>query len=275
MEKAAMTGAVHTTEVLLPTPRPRRGKPLVWLLFTALVAVFAACTLPALVGARYITHYQVQVATLPHGSVAILDLGTQINARGMLFDHQLHFAEGAMLLDNRGSSALSEVVIDGARVSIPRGSRALVRRRPSQPIEVTSVDGPVRVRLQETAKAWGGPRNINLSAGERMSITPGKIVRSAPDLQTMKAELAWIVGMTTYRHTPLKEVVRDLNLLSDWTVKIVDPFIAEQLIDGTTVRTLQPMLDLLKSQGVDYSWEDSSAPIMLFGINSRAPNSAR
>lgn len=270
-----MTATTQTTE--LPPPPPRTGgrHQIVLLLVAALIAALAAYNLPAWLGARYATEYAIRLAALPHGSIAILDLGTEINARGMLFDNQLQLVRGAILLDTRGSSSSSEVLIDGTRVSTQRGGRVLVRSHGSRRVEITSVEGQVQVRLSEDVQDGSrAPGVIDLGVGERVRLAPGKIVRSAPDLQTMKADLAWIVSMVTYRRTPLKEVVEEMNRLDNWTVKIADPFIANQLIDGVAVRAAQPMLDFLKLHGIDYSYsfdDGGGTGVQIFGLNSRPP----
>jgi transmembrane sensor len=111
-------------------------------------------------------------------------------------------------------------------VAVAGPSHASGSTNPTDPSAAASDSARARSAPEEST-----PRPLDLSAGEELTVAPGgeaQLVHNAD----IAAAIAWRDGKIIFKNTPLGDAVRRLNRYSLVQLRIGDPALAQERING-------------------------------------------
>lgn len=202
---------------------PRR--PLGWMLAVASLAVLSlGVVLLGRIAPAYTTGPAEQrVVRLADGSRVHLNVDSRLRVR---------FSGGERRIDLARGEAFFDVAHDPARPFLVRAGRTEVRalgtrfdvRRDGSALQVTLVQGAVRVARSGSADAW------TLRPDETLRVsTSGRAERRTTDAD---AATSWTTGRLDFRATPLAEAVAEVNRYGERKVVLDGPGLEARRVSG-------------------------------------------
>lgn len=230
VRRAAIEAITKRTEEHLES-KPRRRIAL------AVAASLAGCALVGL-GALVLRPSTDQVIAtalgerrsvqLADGSRLVLNTDTQVSVNFDATERSVTLRRGQARFYVAQDSQRPFIVHAGMKQIVARGTQFDVRWTDER-LAIVLFEGKVSVQTPLQPVLLDG--GIPLEPGERLYFAePTLAVKSTPDLQR---EQAWVQGRAIFDHTPLREVLAEMNRYARRPLKLGDPTLAELPISGT------------------------------------------
>lgn len=167
-----------------------------------------------------------RIVRLEDGSQLRLDTDTQVRVRFSKDARNIHLGRGQAFFDVAHDAARPFTVAADDTEVRALGTRFDVRRDAGG-VQVTLVEGKVRVRQTEGDHQW------TMAPGEQLRVTEAK--PSAPD-QVRRIDVAaatsWTSGRLTFHQTPLASAVAEVNRYGRTKVSLDAPGLADRQVSG-------------------------------------------
>lgn len=164
-----------------------------------------------------------RVVLLKDGSRVHLNVGSQVKVAFTPNERRLFLSRGEAFFDVAHDTQRPFIVqADGAGVRAV-GTKFDVRREPGQ-LQVTLVEGVVRVQRNSSADTW------TLTPNQQLILSGDKAVKRASTdaLRTT----SWTTGRLIFNKTPLAAAVAEVNRYSDRKIELDGPDVGDRLLDG-------------------------------------------
>jgi transmembrane sensor len=169
--------------------------------------------------------------TLPDGSIAHLNIRTDLRWIARSAERRVELLEGEALFDVRHDAAKPfTVVLDGSEIRV-LGTRFNVRRRQNAEAVVTVLEGTVAVSQQRTAGDTRSPWTRTLRANEQIVYSTTGLLRDI-HIATGSNAARWREGILEFEDESLSNIVADLGRYTDLQILVRDPRVAQLRLGG-------------------------------------------
>ncbi|NVE96036.1 FecR family protein [Altererythrobacter lutimaris] len=165
---------------------------------------------------------------LPDGSSIALNTGSQVDVSYSAGRRMLALAKGEAVFTVAKDRARPFIVEAGNSRIVALGTVFAVRRAGDE-ADVTLIEG--RVRVDKTNRSGADVKSAELSAGERLTVSPGR--EFAISKTSLANAASWRTGRLVFDNTPLSEVLDEFNRYSIEQHVLRDPELADFLVSGT------------------------------------------
>jgi transmembrane sensor len=212
-------------------------------------AVIAMVTVNA-ISPTYMTNGAEQrVVLLKDGSKVHLNVGSQVRVAFGPAERRLVLSRGEAFFEVAHDAQRPFIVeADGARVRAV-GTKFDVRRDAGG-VQVTLLEGVVRVKRNDTSDAWTLAPNQQLTLGENRTAT-----RASTDATRTTS---WTTGRLIFSQTPLATAVAEVNRYSDRKVELEGAELSGRLVNG--VFNVGDTEDFVKGVSALFSLEATTEP---------------
>jgi transmembrane sensor len=237
--------------------RPRTG----WSLALASVAVAVGALLTVNhVSPTYSTEPTEQrVIRLADGSRVHLNVASKVRVQFRGGERRIVLARGEAFFDV-AHDASRPFIVDAGRAEVRALGTKFDVRRDHGRVQVTLVEGVVRVKPDADSEAW------TLAPNQQLTLARGAATKRA--LADAAPATSWTTGRLTFHATPLAAAVAEVNRYSDRKIDIEDADLAERLVSGvfdvgdteSFVKGVSMLFDLRATTAPDGSIRLSSDP---------------
>lgn len=244
----------------LRRPSWLRGYGWGWSLAVACLALGAAAvvTLNQVAPTYATAPTEQRVIRLADGTRLHLNVDSRVTVRLRSGERRIELARGEAFFDVAHDAARPFIVDAGGADVRALGTKFDVRRDDGR-VQVTLVEGVVRVNRNASPEAWTLAPNQQLTLART-----GATTRSLPDAAPAAS---WTTGRLTFHATPLAAAVAEVNRYSDRKVAL-DPRLANHLVSGVFdvgdtqafVTGVATLFDLRATRAPDGSFQLSSDP---------------
>lgn len=191
----------------------------------AAIAVAAALYLgPLLLQPAYATGVGEQrLVVLQDGSRVRLNTDSRIRVRFSGAERRVALARGEAFFEV-AHDARRPFTVDAGDADVRALGTKFDVRRDDGAVHVTLLEGSVRVRREEEARAW------TLAPNQQLTLAPGRA--AAPRPADAARATSWTTGRLVFRETPLAAAVAEVNRYARTKVELAEPALAAAPVNG-------------------------------------------